>query len=95
MPVAFDTHALINRLLQGNMPLEQAEAISAALTEALDDVIGTLATKTDIDTVRKDVATSIAEVRSDIKHLSTRVTWMVGVYGGITMLILGKLLLFK
>ena len=84
MPVAFDTHLLIQRLTQGQMTLAQAEAVSAALQEALESSIGQLATKHDI-----------AEVRTDIKHLSTRLTWMVGVYGGITMLILGKLLLFK
>ena len=84
MPVAFDTHQLITRLTQGQMTLEQAEAVSAALQEALEISTGQLATKHDI-----------AEVRADIKHLSTRLTWMVGVYGGITMLILGKLLLFK
>lgn len=88
MPVAFDTHALIQRLLHGNVPLEQAEAISAALTEALDDVIGTLATK-------KDLASLETNLTREITHLSTRLTWMVGVYGGITVLILGKLLLFK
>jgi hypothetical protein len=88
MPVAFDTHLLIQRLMQGQMPLEQAEAISAALTEALDDVIGTLATKKDLDALG-------ADLKKDIAHLSTRLTWMIGIYGGITMLILGKLLLFK
>lgn len=99
MPVAFDTHALINRLLQGNLPLEQAEAISAALTEALDDVIGTLATKKDLDVLsaatKKDLDALGTAIKKDIAHLSTRLTWMIGVYGGITMLILGKLLLFK
>ena len=88
MPVAFDTHALIQRLLHGNVPLEQAEAISAALSEALDDVIGTLATK-------KDLASLETNLTRAITRLSTRLTWMVGVYGGITVLILGKLLLFK
>ena len=48
MPVAFDTHQLIQRLIQGNLPLEQAEAISAALQEALEASIGQLATKEDL-----------------------------------------------
>ena len=95
MPVAFDTHQLITRLIQGQMSVVQAEAISAALQEALENSIGQLATKTDLADVRKDLQTDIAAVRTDIKHLITRLTWMVGVYGGITMLILGKLLLFK
>ena len=88
MPVAFDTHALITRLTQGQMTLAQAEAVSAALQEALESSIGQLATKADLLTLETNLS-------RDIKHLSTRLTWMVGVYGGITMLILGKLLLFK
>ena len=83
MPVAFDTYALITRLQQGQMPLAQAEAVSAALQEALEESVGQLATKADI-----------ADVRKDFKQLSTRVTWMIGVYGTVTLLILGKLLLF-
>ena len=84
MPVAFDTYLLISRLQQGQMPLAQAEAVSAALQEALEESVGSLATKADI-----------ADVRKDFKQLSTRVTWMIGVYGTVTLLILGKLLLFK
>ena len=110
MPVAFDTHALIQRLLHGNLPLEQAEAISAALQEALESSIGQLATKDDLThlgtalrqdiahmgiALRQDVENLGTALRQDIAHLSTRLTWMVGIYGGITMLILGKLLLFK
>ena len=88
MPVAFDTHQLISRLMQGQMPQEQAEAVSAALTEALDDVIGTLATKKDLDALG-------ADLRKDLKQLSNRLSWMIGVNMTLTLLILGKLLLFK
>lgn len=80
MPVAFDTHALIQRLIQGQMPQVQAEAVSAALQEALEESVGQLATKTDL-----------ADVRTDLKHLK----WMIGVNWALTLLILGKLLLFK
>ena len=95
MPVAFDTHLLIQRLIQGQMSIEQAEAVSAALQEALESSIGQLATKTDMADIRKDLATLATNLTREMTHLSTRVTWMIGVYGGITMLILGKLLLFK
>ena len=48
MPVAFDTHKLITRLIQGQMPQAQAEAIAAALKEALDAPTLQLATTTDL-----------------------------------------------
>jgi hypothetical protein len=80
MPVAFDTHALIQRLIQGQMPLEQAEAVSAALQEALESSIGHLAMKHDI-----------ADVRTDLKH----VKWMIATNWALTLLVLGKLLIFK
>lgn len=84
MPVAFDTHQLISRLIQGQMPQAQAEAVSAALTEALDETIGTLATK-------QDLAALETRVAREFKHLK----WMIGVNMTLTLLILGKLLLFK
>ena len=88
MPVAFDTYALITKLTQGQMPLAQAEAVSAALTEALDDVIGTLATKKDLEALG-------ADLRKDLTQLGNRLSWMIGVNMTLTLLILGKLLLFK
>lgn len=83
MPVAFDTHALITRLTQGQMPLAQAEAVSAALQEALEESIGQLATKKDLEALG-------TALRKDFTHL----TWMIGVNMTLTLLILGKLLLF-
>jgi hypothetical protein len=91
MPVAFDTHALIQRLIQGQMPQAQAEAVSAALQEALEESIGTLATKADIADVRKDMAAMDTRIATEFKHLK----WMIGVNMTLTLLILGKLLLFK
>jgi hypothetical protein len=91
MPVAFDTYALITRLQQGQMPLAQAEAVSAALQEALEESIGTLATKADIADVRKDMAAMDTRIATEFKHLK----WMIGVNMTLTLLILGKLLLFK
>jgi hypothetical protein len=91
MPVAFDTYQLITRLQQGQMPLAQAEAVSAALQEALEASVGQLATKTDIADVRKDMAAMDTRIATDFKHLK----WMIGVNMTLTLLILGKLLLFK
>ena len=91
MPVAFDTYQLITRLQQGQMPLAQAEAVSAALQEALEESIGTLATKADIADVRKDMAAMDTRIATEFKHLK----WMIGVNMTLPLLILGKLLLFK
>ena len=88
MPVAFDTHALIQRLQQGQMPLAQAEAVSAALQEALEESIGTLATKKDLEALGSDL-------RKDLKQLGNRLSWMIGVNMTLTLLYLGNLLLFK
>ena len=75
MPVAFDTHALITKLIHGQMPQVQAEAVSAALTEALDDVIGTLATKKDLEALgtdlRKDLGALGTDLRKDLGALGT------------------------
>lgn len=72
MPVTFDTHKLITRLTQGQMTLEQAEAVSEALQQALEGSIGQLATKEDI----------------------TQLRWMVGTNMALTLLVLGKVLIF-
>ena len=53
MPVTFDTHRLISRLTQGQMTLEQAEAVSDALQQALEGSIGQLATKADVEQLDK------------------------------------------
>lgn len=110
MPVAFDTHALITKLIQGQMPQVQAEAVSAALTEALDDVTHTLATRKDLEALgtdmrkdmmvlradlHKDMETLSTTLRQEILHVSNRLSWMLGVNMTLTLLILGKLLLFK
>jgi hypothetical protein len=48
MAVTFDTHKLITRLTEGQMTLAQAEAVSEALSQALEGSIGQLATKADV-----------------------------------------------
>jgi hypothetical protein len=83
MPVAFDTHQLITRLTHGQMTLEQAEAVSAALQEALESSIGTLATTQDLDALRTGIT-------QEFTHLK----WVLGVNMTLVVLVLGKLLLF-
>lgn len=53
MPVTFDTHRLIQRLTQGQMTLEQAEAVSEALQQALEGSLGQLASKADVEHLEK------------------------------------------
>ena len=84
MPVAFDTHALITRLTQGQMPLAQAEAVSQALQEALEASLGQLATTQDV---------SLVETRLD--HVEKRLMIFINIYGVLTLAALGKLLFFK
>jgi hypothetical protein len=65
------------------MSLEQAEAVSEALQQALEGSLGHLATRPDLDTLR-------TTLQQDLKH----VKWMVGVNMTLVVLVLGKLLLF-
>jgi hypothetical protein len=83
MAVTFDTHKLITRLTQGQMTLEQAEAVSEALSQALEGSLGQLATK-------DDVTHLTATVHADMKHLR----WMIGVNWAFTLAVLGKLIFF-
>jgi hypothetical protein len=87
MAVTFDTHKLITRLTQGQMTLEQAEAVSEALSQALEGSLGQLATKPDLDTLR-------TTTKADLDHLEKRLTWMIGVNGALTLAVLGKVLFF-
>jgi len=94
MPIAFDTHALITRLTHGQMTMEQAEAVSAALQEALDSSIGTLATKQDLDLLRTATAQGLETFRTAVSQEFKHLKWMIGVNMTLVVLVLGKLLLF-
>jgi hypothetical protein len=83
MAVTFDTHKLITRLTQGQMTLEQAEAVSEALSQALEGSIGQLATK-------EDLTHLTVAMKAEVKHL----TWMIGVNWAFTLAVLGKLIFF-
>ena len=75
MPVAFDTHQLITRLTEGQMTLAQAEAVSAALQQALESSIGQLATKQDLHALETAIAAKVDRVQG---HL-TLLQWVVGI----------------
>jgi basic membrane lipoprotein Med (substrate-binding protein (PBP1-ABC) superfamily) len=66
---ALDTHETVNHLTAAGFTDAQAEALTAAVREALDIDLSNLATKTDIADVRREMAEMKAEL----------VKWVVGV----------------
>jgi broad-specificity NMP kinase len=68
--LTFDTLKFANRLKAAGVPPAQAEAEAEALAEVLADALKTsdLATRTDVETLRRE----IAEAKADI------IKWLVG-----------------
>ncbi|WP_236851706.1 CCDC90 family protein [Candidatus Sodalis pierantonius] len=64
--VAFDTQEFVETLEKAGLPKEQAKAISIAVRKS-HEVAG-VATKRDLDDVRKDLSAEIADVRKDIAN---------------------------
>ena len=64
--VAFDTLRFAKRLEDAGVPAVQAAATASAFTEATGDVI---ATKIDVDDLRRDLAALRAEFKTDIASL--------------------------
>ena len=62
--LAFDTHAAVKKLKEAGFTEQQAEAQTALLT---DVIAGELATKRDIETLRRDIETLRAELKRDIE----------------------------
>ena len=65
MPI-IDTQALKTDLLESDMPEQQAAAIVGALADA---DTGQLATKAEMEKLRGEINTKIADLRGDIKTL--------------------------
>ncbi len=66
---ALDTHETVKRLIAAGFTDAQAEAVTAAVKQALDIDLSNLATKSDIADVRREMADMKAEL----------VKWVVGV----------------
>ena len=66
---ALDTHETVKRLTAAGFTDAQAEALTAAVKQALDIDLSNLATKSDIADVRREMAEMKAEL----------VKWVVGV----------------
>jgi len=72
--IAFDTYKFIKKLEKSGFKEEQAEALSEAIKEIQDAHLETLATKLDIESLRRE----IAESKTDI------IKWCVGsVFGAV------------
>jgi len=81
---ALDTHATVKRPTASGFSGAQAEALTAALKEAVDVDLSNLATKTDLAEVRRDMAETKAEL----------IKWVVGVGFAQLATILAVLKLF-
>uniref|UniRef100_UPI0025C1EF9E DUF1640 domain-containing protein n=1 Tax=Candidatus Symbiopectobacterium sp. TaxID=2816440 RepID=UPI0025C1EF9E len=62
--VAFDTQEFVETLENAGLPKDQAKAISLVVRKSHE--VADLATKRDLDDVRKDLSADIAEVKRDI-----------------------------
>ncbi|WP_334469774.1 DUF1640 domain-containing protein [Arsenophonus sp. PmNCSU2021_1] len=66
--VAFDTLKFVETLEGAGLPKDQAKAISLAVRESQEAV--DVATKRDLEDVRKDLSAEIALVRKDVEALT-------------------------
>ncbi|BAE74438.1 hypothetical protein SGGMMB4_02641 [Sodalis glossinidius str. 'morsitans'] len=62
--VAFDTQEFVETLEKSGLNKEQAKAISIAVRKSHE--VADVATKRDLDDVRKDLSAEIADVRKDM-----------------------------
>jgi hypothetical protein len=82
---ALDTHETVKSLAAGGSTDAQAEALTAAVKQAVDIDLSNIATKTDIADVRREMADMKAEL----------VKWVVGVGFAQVATILAMLKLFR
>jgi len=64
--VAFDTQEFVETLENAGLPKDQAKAISLVVRKSHE--VADLATKRDLEDVRKDLSAEIADVRKDMEH---------------------------
>ena len=63
---AFDTHAFVKRLTQAGMDEQQAEALVECQVQLIND---SLATKQDIEEVKRDIEALRLETKKDIQEI--------------------------
>jgi predicted phage-related endonuclease len=66
--IAFDTHTYVKKLVAGGFTERQAEAQTEALVAVIEE---NLATKQDIELIRRDMKELEASLRRDMKELET------------------------
>jgi len=94
---ALDTHETVKKLTAAGFTDAQAEALTAAVKQAVDIDLSNIATKTDIADVRREMATKtdIADVRREMAEIKAElVKWVVGVGFAQVATILAVLKLF-
>ncbi|WP_119712492.1 DUF1640 domain-containing protein [Arsenophonus endosymbiont of Aleurodicus floccissimus] len=64
--IAFDTQEFVETLENVGLPKDQAKAISLVVRKSHE--VADLATKRDLEDVRKDLSAEIADVRKDMEH---------------------------
>lgn len=75
----FDTLAYAKRLRDAGVPEPQAEAQSSALADALKQSASELATKQDVQEVRRDMKELELSLRRDIAELKADLLkWVIG-----------------
>lgn len=87
--VTFDTLKFVEKLEKSGISREQASAIVEAQKESLAEVMdNTLATKSDINSLRLEITGMRGELKSEISSLRgemMNIKWMVGVLVGIAI----------
>ncbi|MFA6921671.1 MAG: hypothetical protein WC216_07480 [Gallionella sp.] len=71
--ITFDTLRFANRLKAAGVPQQHAEAEAEALSEVLETNVRDLASKIDIELLRAEMRTDLAETKADL------IRWVVGV----------------
>ncbi|MDY0039623.1 MAG: hypothetical protein RBS57_04880 [Desulforhabdus sp.] len=75
-PIIFDTHAYVKELKAVGFTEEQAEVLSSRQARALEE---SLATKKDIELLRRDVKELEFSLRRDISEMkSETIKWVAG-----------------
>lgn len=73
--IKFDTAAAVDQLVEAGVPQKQAAAQVRLIANTIND---NFATKADIERLELKLDTRIAEVRSEVANLETRLTGKIG-----------------
>jgi hypothetical protein len=90
--ITFDTLKFSDTLKQAGVPAAQAEAEARAFAAAIGDV--DVATRRDIEDMRKDVKTDIARLENRIETMELRLTIKLGVFMAGSAAIFGAIVKF-